>query len=104
MRKLIDKFNDIDINEKYSDDIKMINKTINILNQMLDNESIITNTLLDYIDDNIKYLDQKYDDLYDLVNIYDPIKIEYKIQLHKKYVNDLRRKNKKAKMGDKNEL
>lgn len=77
----------------YSDDIEIINDTYDNLEKIL-NKDGITKENLDAINENIKYLDINYDDLFDLVNYYDPIYIYYKNMLRKKYVDELRNKNK----------
>ena len=52
---------------------------------------------LQLIDNYIKDLDIKYDNLFDLVNYFDPIRIEYNEAIHKAEVNELRRINREKK-------
>ena len=101
MEKLINLLNSIVLNDNYIEDEKTIKEIINILNIFLEDKNNITNDLLKDVDDKIKYLDRKYDDLYDLVNMYDPIKIEFEKYLHKCYVVNLRNSNRMKKEGRK---
>ena len=100
VQQIIEYLNNIVSNEDYIDDIKVINYLLFYFNDFIVNPQNIKEDLLDYVDNKIIYLDQKYDDLYDLVNMYDPIKIECKNNLHKKYVENLRKENRKKKKYD----
>ena len=104
MQQIIDYLNNIVSNDIYKEDFKTINEIISILNAFVNDPENITVDLLDCVDDKIKYLDQKYNDLYDLVNMYNPLKFECKSNLHKRYVTDLRKENRLKKEGRKNEI
>ena len=67
------------------------------------NDDNITNDFIDKMDNDLNYLDQKYDDLFDLINLFDPIYVELKRRNHTKYVEKLREENrKKRKEREKN--
>ena len=104
MEEIIKLLNSILSDFKYIDDKELIKEIKTIFNKFLNDENSITSDSLNYVDDKIKYLDQKYDDLYDLINLYDPIRIKYELYLHQKHVENLRKINRLKKESKKYEL
>ncbi|MDD2496002.1 MAG: hypothetical protein PHE29_12515, partial [Tissierellia bacterium] len=95
------KFLNIILNEqKYAEDKGLIKKTSDEISDLLVDENQMNDTTLELIKHNINYLDRKYDDLYNLTNLYDPVYIGYKKQIHNKYVAELRKRNKKKREGN----
>ena len=94
LEKLIKKIESLLNDYKYMKDNELIKKLYKELNEINQN---LSNELIDSIDNNIKLLDQKYDDLYDLVNIFDVLKYKYKKEIQKVYVDNLRKENRKKK-------
>lgn len=82
----------------YDADNSIIKETLNLVKK-LSVEDKITHDLLNKINENIKYLDQKYDDLYELVNLFDPICFYYENLLKKNYTYFLRKQNREKKNG-----
>lgn len=79
---------------QYDDDFTLIQDLIKQINSIL-NDDNITNDFLDKMDKDLNYLDQKYDDLFDLINLFDPIYVELKKKNHINYVEKLREENRK---------
>lgn len=79
---------------QYDDDFTLIQDLIKRINSIL-NDDNITNDFLDKMDKDLNYLDQKYDDLFDLINLFDPIYVELKKKNHINYVEKLREENRK---------
>ena len=87
---------------KYDNDFTLIQGLIKRIHSIL-NDDNITNEFLDWMDKDLNYLDQKYDNLFDLINLFDPIYVELKRRNHTKYVEKLREENrKKRKEREKN--
>ena len=81
--------------EKYQDEYTLIKETYLNVVKLYENKDDVTSDDLDNINENIKYLDMKYDDLFDLVNLYDPIRINFKKVIQEKKVKKIREENKK---------
>ena len=96
LEKLIKKIEFLLNDYKYKKDNELIKKLYKDLNEINKN---LSNELIDNIDNNIKLLDQKYDDLYDLVNIFDVLKYKYKKEIQKEYVDNLRKENRNKRNG-----
>ena len=79
---------------KYDNDFTLIQDLIKRINIVLNNDNI-TNDFIDKMDNDLNYLDQKYDDLFDLINLFNPIYVELKRKNHIKYVEKLREENRK---------
>ena len=79
---------------KYDNDFTLIQGLIKRIHSIL-NDDNITNEFLDWMDKDLNYLDQKYDNLFDLINLFDPIYVELKRKNHIKYVEKLREENRK---------
>lgn len=92
---LISKIESLLINSQYDNDLELIKNLLEEIKKLKLNN--FNNELLDDIDKNIQILDQKYDDLYDLVNIFDVLKYKYKKELKKQYVENLRKNNRSKK-------
>ena len=98
---MIEILNSIKGDKQYSNDNILICDLIQRINSILNNDNI-TNDFLDKMDNDLNYLDQKYDDLFDLINLFDPICFELKKKNHIKYVEKLRDENRnKRKERDK---
>lgn len=93
--KLLKKISD---DNKYQADRELIKQIYNKLEQLKIKHSRNIDDL-EYVRDKINYLDQKYDDLYDLVNLYEPKYIEIKKNIHSEYVQELRKQNRMKKEG-----
>ena len=96
LEKLIKKIELLLNDYKYKKDNELIKKLYEDLKKLNNN---LSNELIDNIDNNIKLLDQKYDDLYDLVNIFDVLKYKYKKEIQKEYVDNLRKENRNKRNG-----
>ena len=83
---------------QYDDDLTLIQDLIERINIILNNDNI-TDDFIDQMNNDLNYLDQKYDDLFDLINLFDPIFVELKRKNHIKYVERLREENRKKREG-----
>ncbi len=83
-------------NKQYDHDIILINDLIKRISNMLNNNDM-TDDFLDQMNNDLNYLDQKYEDLYDLINLFDPVRFELKRKNHINYVENLREENRKKK-------
>ncbi len=83
-------------NSKYESDNLLIQKLYNDL-QMFKNDNV-TNDLIDEVEKSINVLNQNYDDLFELENLYDVIKYQYNNQLKKEMVSKLREENRKKRL------
>lgn len=83
-------------NKQYDHDIILINDLIKRISNMLNNNDM-TDDFLDQMNNDLNYLDQKYEDLYDLINLFDPVRFELKRKNHINYVENLREENRKRK-------
>ncbi len=81
--------------EKYQEENTLIKETYLNVIKLYEKKDDVTLDDLDNINENIKYLDMKYDDLFDLVNLYDPIRINFKKVIQEKNVKKIREENKK---------
>ena len=79
---------------QYDNDFALIQDLIKRINIILNNDNI-TNEFIDKINNDLNYLDQKYDDLFNLINLFDPVRFELKKINHIKYVEKLREENRK---------
>lgn len=82
--------------KQYDYDIILINDLIKRISNMLNNNDM-TDDFLDQMNNDLNYLDQKYEDLYDLINLFDPVRFELKRKNHINYVENLRKENRKKK-------
>ncbi len=99
---MLDILKSLENDTQYDDDFTLIQDLIKRINGIL-NDDNITNDFIDKMDNDLNYLDQKYDDLFDLINLFDPIYVELKRRYHTKYVEKLREENrKKRKEREKN--
>ena len=99
---MLDILKSLESDNQYDNDFTLIQDLIKRINEIL-NDDNITNEFIDKIDNDLNYLDQKYDDLFDLINLFDPICFELKKKNHIKYVEKLRDENrKKRKEREKN--
>ena len=73
----------------------MIQDTILLLEQL---PSQITLINLEKIKNTLNELDRKYDDVYDLINLYDIVYFPFKQRLHQEYVRQLREQNRKKRL------
>ena len=80
---------------EFNQDSELLKETYNKINDLCSQKETITISDLELIDYNIKYLDQKYDSLNDLLYLYDPIQVSYKKEIHKKQVEELREESRK---------
>ena len=83
---------------KYQEDRELIKQIYNKLEELKIKHSTNIDDL-EYVQDKINYLDQKYNDLYDLVNLYEPEYIKIKKNIHSEYVQELRKQNRMKKEG-----
>ena len=93
---MLDILKSLESDNQYDNDFTLIQELIKRINSILSDDNI-TNDFLDKMDNDLNYLDQKYDDLFD------PICFELKKKNHIKYVEKLRDENrKKRKEREKN--
>ena len=85
------------------EDKSLLEKIYLAIEKLENKENLLKEEYLEEIEKSINYLDQKYDNFYELVNLFDPIYVDYKKKIKDKYVQSLREKN-RAKRGIKNEL
>ena len=81
--------------EKYQEENALIQETYLKVVKLYKKKDNVTSDDLDSINENIKYLDMKYDDLFDLVNLYDPIRINLKKIIQEKKIKKIREENRK---------
>ena len=91
---MLDILKSLENDNQYDDDFTLIKDLIKRINSILSDDNI-TNDFLDKMDNDLNYLDQKYDDLFDLINLFDPVRFELKKKNHIKYVEKLREENRK---------
>lgn len=91
---MLDILKSLENDSQYNDDFTLIQDLIKRINSIL-NDDNITDDFIDEMDNDLNYLDQKYDDLFDLINLFDPIYVELKRKIHIKYVEKLREENRK---------
>ena len=60
--------------------------------------SQITLINLEKIKNNLNELNRKYDDVYDLINLYDIVYFPFKQRLHQEHVCQLREQNRKKRL------
>ncbi len=70
-------------------------KLMNLYSDLYSLESKLSITLIEKIDSSIKKLDQKYNDLFELVNMYDEIKYDLEKRIQREMVEELRKNNRK---------
>lgn len=95
LKKIIELLNYVLNKNKYESDEKLIRETCKKINSILLNEKDID--ILECIKHNIKYLEEKYDDIFDLSYYFDPIYISMKKTIHEKEIDELRKKNRNKK-------
>ena len=98
---MLDILKSLENDNQYNDDFTLIQDLIKRINSILSDDNI-TNEFLDKMDNDLNYLDQKYDDIFDLINLFDPIYVELKRKNHIKYVGKLREENRKRRKEVKN--
>ncbi len=94
LNKMLDILEHLVNDNQYDNDFALIQDLIKRINIILNNDNI-TNDFIDKMDNDLNYLDQKYDDIFDLINLFDPIYVELKRKNHIKYVGKLREENRK---------
>ena len=95
IKKMLDILQNIFELPKYQEDLEIITNLSNKIRDLQNNPDFITVNNLDEMYKQIQYLDMKYDDVFDLVNLYDPIYIFLKKELHRKEVKKIRERNRK---------
>ncbi len=100
LNKMIKILNSIKDDKQYSNDNILICDLIRQINNILNDDRDITNEFLDEVDKDLNYLDQKYEDLFDLNNLFDPIFFELKRENHINYVKKLREENRKKEKNE----
>ena len=94
LNKMLDILEHLVNDNQYDNDFALIQDLIKRINIILNNDNI-TNEFIDKINNDLNYLDQKYDDLFDLINLFDPVRFELKKINHIKHVEKLREENRK---------
>lgn len=92
LRKLEKSLTELLLNDNYKEDSGLIKETIVLVNSLHQEENI-TEEVVNKINDNINELNFKYVDLFDLTNLYDPLKHELEKHIRDKYVSNLRMAN-----------
>ena len=88
--------------DKYFNEYNLLNELIEKINYLANNKDKITLEYLDYIKEKFNYLEQNYNEIFDLTYYFDPIYIELKNNIHKREVSKIREKQKNKKEGLKN--
>ena len=70
-------------------------KLMNLYSDLCSLESKLSMVLIEKIDSSIKELDQKYNDLFELVNMYDEIKYDLEKRIQREMIEELRKNNRK---------
>ena len=91
---MLDILKGLENDNQYDNDFTLIQDLIKRINSILSDDNI-TNDFIDKINNDLNYLDQKYDDLFDLINLFDPVRFELKKINHIKHVEKLREENRK---------
>lgn len=89
---LLEKVKALINSNKYHEDKQ---KIMNLYSDLYSLESKLSMTLIEKIDSSIKELDQKYNDLFELVNMYDEIKYDLEKRIQKEMIEKLRKNNRK---------
>ena len=89
---LLEEVEKITNNIKYIEDKQKLNDLYDDLSVL---ESKLSIELIDKIDSNIQALDRKYDDLFELVNMFDEIKYTLEKKIKNEMVNKLRENNRR---------
>ena len=98
---MLDILKSLESDNQYDNDFTLIQELIKRINSILSDDNI-TNDFLDKMNNDLNYLDQKYDDLFDLINLFDSVCFELKKKNHIKYGEKLREENRnKRKERDK---
>ncbi|MBR6948944.1 MAG: hypothetical protein IKH54_02010 [Bacilli bacterium] len=84
-------------NDKYSNDFDLIENLKSKINDLICYKEVFDLQVIDYIKEKLYYLEEKYNDIFDLTYYYDPIYITIKNNIHKKEIADLRKKQRKRK-------
>lgn len=92
MHILLEKVKTLINSNKYLEDKQ---KLMNLYSDLYSLESKLSMTLIEKIDSSIKELDQKYNDLFELVNMYDEIKYDLEKRIQKEMIEELRKNNRK---------
>lgn len=95
LEQILNSLKNILNNQRYLEDKNLIQDTILLLEQL---PSQITLINLEKIKNNLNELDRKYDDVYDLINLYDIVYFPFKQRLHQEYVRQLREQNRKKRL------
>ncbi len=95
LEQILNSLKNILNNQKYLEDKNLIQDTMLLLEQL---PSQITLINLEKIKNNLNELDRKYDDVYDLINLYDIVYFPFKQRLHQEYVRQLREQNHKKRL------
>lgn len=84
-------------NDKYSNDFDLIENLKSKINDLICYKEMFDLQVIDYIKEKLYSLEEKYNDIFDLIYYYDPIYITIKNNIHKKEIADLRKKQRKRK-------
>ena len=95
LEQILNSLKNILNNQRYLEDKNLIQDTILLLEQL---PSQITLINLEKIKNTLNELDRKYDDVYDLINLYDIVYFPFKQRLHQEYVRQLREQNRKKRL------
>ncbi len=95
LEQILNSLKNILNNKRYLEDKNLIQDTILLLEQL---PSQITLINLEKIKNNLNELDRKYDNVYDLINLYDIVYFPFKQRLHQEYVRQLREQNRKKRL------
>ena len=99
IKKLVNMLKDMQRHQKYQADLNEITELYIKISELKNYQRTATMIKLDEIRDQIQCLDMKYDDVYDLVNLYDPIYIDLKKEIKKRNIEKIRRENRKNREG-----
>ena len=89
-------------NSKYLNEFELIENLKIRIKNLTKNEESLNIENLDYLKEKFYYLEEKYNDIFDLAYYFDPIYITLKNNIHKKEIESLRKKQRKQKEGFRN--
>lgn len=102
LNKIVIILDDLLKKDKYSDDFDLIANLKNKINDFVCHKEMFNLQVIEYIKEKLYYLEEKYNDIFDLTYYYDPIYITIKNNIHKEEIENLRKEQRKKKEGLKN--
>lgn len=101
LNEIINILNGLLNDKKYIKDYSLINDLKNKILYIKNNEYIDLDEL-ESLNNNLKYIEEEYNDILDLTYYFDPIYIKIKKENQKRVIEELRKSNRKKKEGNLN--